>query len=162
MPSSYELLLHEAFRRAADPRRFLSALTLSAYADLQRAPAPQLAFRFERVRLAVAMSLLQLLADLGDHEDSRRVVDVLQRALRAGSVADIDNTMHKEAKTFERLYNNLYGNEEGEQLLHLFERTLDADSQQAMEDIIDGALELARELDFEREEDDDDEAPEKS
>lgn len=152
MPSAYEQLLHEAFRRAAEPRRFLAPLTLSAYDDMQRAPAPQLAFRFERVRLGVAMSLLQLLADLGDHEDSRRVVDVLQRALRAGSVTDIDKTMHKEAATFERLYSNLYVNEEGEQLLHLFERTLDADSERAMDVIIQEALELAQELDFDREE----------
>jgi hypothetical protein len=152
--SAYEHLLREAFQRVPEPTRFLSPPTLAAYADFQRAPASELSFRFERVRLAVAMSILQLLADLGDHDDSRRVVDVLHRALRARSVVEIDSTMHKEAKAFERLYTNLYVNEEGEQLLNLFERTLDADSQPLLDGVIMEATQLARELDFTREDED--------
>jgi hypothetical protein len=155
--SAYEDLLREAFRRVPEPARFLSLPTLAAYADFQRASTAELSFRFERVRLAVAMSILQLLADLGDHEDSRRVVDVLHRALRARSVAEIDATMHKEARTFERLYTNLYVNEEGEQLLNLFERTLDADSKPLLDGVINDATLLARELDFTREDEDDEE-----
>lgn len=153
--SAYEELLREAFRRVEDPARFLTANALSAYTEFERAPPPQLPFRFERVRLGVAMSLLQLLADLGDHDDSRQVVEVLRRALRAGSVAEIDATMHKEAKLFERLYSNLYVNDEGEQLLGLFERALNADSEPQMQAVISEALELAHELDFTRDEDED-------
>jgi hypothetical protein len=153
--SAYEDLLREAFRRVPEPARFLSLPTLAAYDDFQRASTAELSFRFERVRLAVAMSILQLLADLGNHEDSRRVVDVLHRALRARSVAEIDANMHKEVKTFERLYTNLYVNEEGEQLLNLFERALDADSKPLLDGVISDATLLARELDFTREDDED-------
>jgi hypothetical protein len=153
----FEDLLSEAFRRVPNPAHFLTPATLAAYAELQQAPARDLSFRFERVRLATAMSLLQLLADLGDHDDSRKVVEALHRALQARSIAEIDAVMHKEAKAFERLYTNLYVNDEGELLLNLFERTLDADSQPLMDAVLREASQLARELDFERDDDEDDE-----
>ncbi|AII52949.1 hypothetical protein [Hymenobacter sp. APR13] len=153
MPA-FEDLLHEAFRRVPNPAPFLAPTTLAAYSELQQAPARDLSFRFERVRLATAMSILQLLSDLGDNDDSRKVVEALNRALQARSIAEIDNVMHKEAKAFERLYTNLYVNDEGELLLNLFERTLDADSQALMDDVIREATALAATLDFERDEDD--------
>lgn len=155
--SAYEELLREAFRRVPEPNRYLTAPTLAAYADFERAKTTDLSFRFERVRLGVAMSLLQLLADLGDHDESRQVLAVLHRALGARSTTEIDAIIQKEVKHFERLYTNLYVNEEGEQLLHLFERTLDADSQPLMEDVIQEALALAHELDFTQDDEDDEE-----
>ena len=153
--SAYEELLREAFSRVADPARFLTPSTLVAYSDFQRASANDLSFRFERVRLGTAMSILQLLADLGDQDDSRKLAEALNRALTARSIAEIDTAMHKEAKAFERLYTNLYVNEEGELLLNLFERTLDADSQPTMDDTIEEALQLARTLDFTRDDEED-------
>lgn len=145
---AYEQLLREAFRTDADAARYLKEPDTSAYATFEHADKADLAFRFERVRLGVAMSLMKLLADLGDHEESRRVLDVLHRALRARSVADIDATITREAKAFERLYTNLYVNEEGELLLQLFEHTLDADSKALMDAVITEALALIPELDF--------------
>lgn len=154
MPAPYQPLLQLAFRTPEDAGSYLHPTTLAAYDDFLRAQRNELAYRFERVRLGVAMSLMKLLADLGDHEESRQVLLVLHKALRAPSIDAIDSTINKEAKVFERLYTNLYVNDEGEQLLHLFERTLDADTQPLMEQLIQEAVALAQELDFERDEDD--------
>ncbi|HEX8428616.1 hypothetical protein [Hymenobacter sp.] len=152
--SAYQELLRTAFSRVAEPSRYLSPPTLAAYTDFERAGKAELPFRFERVRLGVAMSLLQLLADLGDHDESRQVLEVLNRALGARSTTEIDAIIQKEVKHFERLYTNLYVNEEGEQLLHLFERTLDADTELLMDEVINEALALIPELDFDHNEDD--------
>ena len=85
----------------------------------------------------------------------RKVVEALHRALQARSTTEIDNVMHKETKAFERLYTNLYVNDEGELLLNLFERTLDADSQDLMDAVIQEATQVAGTLDFERDDDED-------
>ncbi|WP_139920042.1 hypothetical protein [Hymenobacter sp. DG01] len=146
--SPYQRLLQLAFSAAPDAAHYLPATTLSAYRTFEEADPRDLSFRFERVRLGVALSLMKLLTDLGDLEESRRVMEVLRQALKATSVAAIDATITKEANVFERLYTNLYVNEEGEQLLHLFERALDADSQPLMDDVIREALRLAPTLDF--------------
>jgi hypothetical protein len=114
---------------------------------MQVPPAEQ-GFRFERVRLLVAMSLMKALADLGDHDESRQVLEVLHRAAAARSIEQIDAVITKEAQRFERLYTDLYVNSEGEQLLHLFERTLDADSLPMMAGVIEEAADLVAELDF--------------
>jgi hypothetical protein len=156
MSSAYEKLLQTAFPEATDASRFLHPTTVTAYTTFQQASSADIAFRFERVRLGVALALMKLLADLGDHEESRRVMDVLHRALTARSVAEIDSTITKDAKVFEKLYTNLYVNEDGELLLGLFERTLDADTQPLMDSVIREALEVAAELDFSHDEDDED------
>lgn len=153
--SPYEQLLRVAFPAEADAS-FLTPSALGAYTDFRQAGRADLPFRFERVRLGVAMSLMKLLADLGDHEESRRVLEVLHKALAARSVADIDAIITKDAKLFERLYTNLYVNEDGELLLHLFERTLEADTQPLMEEVITEALALAAELDFEADDEEQD------
>lgn len=153
----YEQLLRAAFRTDADAAYYLTEPDTAAYATFEHASRPDLPFRFERVRLGVAMSLLKLLTDLGDHEESRRVLDVLHRALSARSVADIDTLITRDAKLFERLYTNLYVNDEGEQILHLFESTLDADTKDMMDAVIEEALALAQEIDFDALHEDDDE-----
>lgn len=144
----YQRLLQTAFSAEADAAQYLHPTTLAAYRTFEQAGPQDLAYRFERVRLGVALALMKLLSDLGDLEESRRVLEVLHRALRAPSVAAIDATITKEANAFEKLYTNLYVNEEGEQLLNLFERALDADSQPLMDDVIREALRLAPTLDF--------------
>ncbi|OON69160.1 hypothetical protein [Hymenobacter sp. CRA2] len=149
----FQQLLHGAFRQeAAD---YLPHTDLQAYSDLQRAAPREQGFRFERVRLLVAMSLMKALADLGDHEESRQVLQVLHKALKAKSADQIDAVITKEAHHFERLYTDLYVNDEGEQLLHLFERTLDADSIPAMDAVIQEAAELVDDLDFDAPHEDD-------
>lgn len=153
--SVYQQLLQLAFPTPADATAYLTPPTRTAYSTLEHADRNELAFRFERVRLAVAMSLMKLLADLGDHAESRAVLDLLHRALRAGSAKEIDAIITKDAKLFDRLYTDLYVNETGEQVLHLFEETLDADSFEGMDDIIRRAVQVAQEADFSASDDDD-------
>ena len=153
--SPYQRLLDLAFAEPAAATRYLTPATRDAYRTFEQASPADLPYCFERVRLGVALTLLKLLAELGDLDEARKVLDVLLRALKAPSVAAIDTTIQKEAATFERLYANLYVNEDGEQLLHLFEQTLDADSQPQMDDVIREALRLVPTLDFSRDEDED-------
>ncbi|MEJ7659201.1 MAG: hypothetical protein WKG07_06025 [Hymenobacter sp.] len=99
----------------------------------------------------MASALLRLLADLGDHDEVRRAADVLHRALStAQSPADIDEQIGKENKLFEQIYTNLYVNDEGEALLDLFARTLDADAPDLLAAVQAGAVDLARTLDFDQ------------
>ena len=151
----YEQLLHLAFTAPNDVKFYLTPTTLCAYDQLQAAPPAQRPFRFEQVRLGLAMGLLKLVSELGDHDESRQVLDVLQRALNeARSPEDIDRIVGREARLFDRLYENLYVNEEGEELLNLFGRTLDADAPELLEVIAQEAVDLARTIDFSPEEED--------
>jgi hypothetical protein len=132
----YEQLLHLAFTAPNDVKYYLTPTTLRAYDQLRAAPPAQLPFCFEQVRLGLAMSLLKLVSELGDHDESRQVLDVLHRALsEARSPEDIDRIVGRDARLFDRLYENLYVNEEGEELLNLFGRTLDADAPGLLEEI---------------------------
>ena len=150
----YEQLLHLAFTAPNDVKYYLTPNALQAYDLLRKAPATQLPFRFEQVRLGLAMSLLKLVSELGDHDESRQVLDVLHRALNeARSPEDIDRIIGREARLFDRLYENLYVNEEGEELLNLFGRTLDADAPALLEAVAQEGVDLARTLDFSPDED---------
>ena len=149
----YEQLLHLAFTAPNDVKYYLTPATLCAYDQLQAALPAQRPFRFEQVRLGLAMGLLKLVSELGDHDESRQVLDVLHRALsEARSPEDIDRIVGRDAKLFDRLYENLYVNEEGEELLNLFGRTLDADAPELLEEIAQESVDLARTLDFETDE----------
>lgn len=151
----YEQLLHLAFTAPNDVKYYLTPTTLRAYDQLRAAPPMQRPFHFEQVRLGLAMSLLKLVSELGDHDESRQVLDVLHRALsEARSPEDIDHIVGREARLFDRLYENLYVNEEGEELLNLFGRTLDADAPELLEAIAQEAVDLARTIDFSPEEED--------
>jgi hypothetical protein len=154
--TTYENLLRLAFHTPADQERYLTPAALQAYNGFERAAARDQSFRFEQWRLGVAMSLLRLLGDLGDHDEARRAADVLHRALStANSPQDIDKQIGKENKLFEQIYTNLYVNDEGEALLDLFARTLDADAPDLLAQVEDEAVELAKTLDFEAENEDD-------
>lgn len=147
--SPYEQLLHIAFHAPNDVRYYLTPTALRAYDEFRRAPRAEQPFRFEQVRLGLALALLKLVAELGDHDESRQVIDVLHRALNeAHSPEAIDAIISREAKLFDRLYENLYVNEEGEELLNLFARTLEADAPELLEDVALEAVEVARNLDF--------------
>ncbi|GAB3734992.1 hypothetical protein GCM10027594_16440 [Hymenobacter agri] len=149
----YEQLLHLAFTTPNDVKYYLTPTALRAYAELRTAPPAQRPFRFEQVRLGLAMSLLKLVSELGDHAESRQVLDLLHRALsEARSPEDIDRIVSREARLFDRLYENLYVNEEGEELLNLFGRTLEADAPELLDDIAQEGVDLARTLDFDTDE----------
>lgn len=151
----YEQLLHLAFTAPNDVKYYLTPTALQAYDALRKASPTERPFRFEQVRLGIAMSLLRLVSELGDHDESRQVLDVLHRALsEARSPEDIDRIVGREAKLFDRLYENLYVNEEGEELLNLFGRTLDADAPELLEEVAQEAVDLARTLDFSAEDED--------
>ena len=150
----YEQLLHLAFTAPNDAKYYLTPNALQAYDLMRKAPPAQLPFRFEQMRLGLALSLLRLVSELGDHDESRQVLDVLHRALNeARSPEDIDRIIGREARLFDRLYENLYVNEEGEELLNLFGRTLDADAPNLLEEIAQEGVELARTLNFSPDED---------
>jgi hypothetical protein len=154
--TTYETLLRFAFRAPADQEHYLTPATLQAHSGFKSAAARDQSFRFEQWRLGVAMSLLRLLGDLGDHDEARRAADVLHKALNtAKSPQDIDKQIGKENKLFEQIYTNIYVNDEGEALLDLFARTLDADAPDLLAQVEDEAVELARSLDFEAENEDD-------
>ena len=149
----YQQLLHLAFTAPNDAKYYLTPTALQADDQLRTAPPAQLPFRFEQVRLGLAMGLLKLVSELGDHDESRQVLDVLHRALNESrSPEDIDRIVGREARLFDRLYENLYVNEEGEELLNLFGRTLDADAPALLAEIAQEGVDLARTLDFETDE----------
>ena len=153
--TTYETLLRLAFREPAAATQYLTPATLGAYIGFEQAAAREQPFRFEQWRLGVALSLLRLLGDLGDHDEARRAADVLHRALNtATSPQEIDKQIGKENKLFEQIYTNLYVNDEGEALLDLFARTLDADAPDFLGQVEAEAVDLARELDFESANDD--------
>ena len=151
----YEQLLHLAFTAPNDVKYYLTPTALRAHDALNAAAPAARPFHFEQMRLGLAMGLLKLVSELGDHDESRQVLDVLHRALREDhSPEDIDRIIGREARLFDQLYNNLYVNEQGEELLNLFGRTLDADEPELLEAVAQEAVDLARTLDFD---DDDDE-----
>ncbi|MGI4834079.1 MAG: hypothetical protein ACRYFK_11520 [Janthinobacterium lividum] len=157
--TAYETLLRLAYRSPADQSRYLTPQALGAYAAFEQASATEQSFRFEVWRLGIAGSLLHLLAELGDFELARRAAEVLHRALStARSPQDIDEQIGREAKLFDQLYTNLYVNDDGEDLLDLFARTLDADAPAQLETVQAEAIDVARELDFEADDNEDDEA----
>ena len=119
-------------------------------ADPARAhPGDNLHFKFEKVRLGVAIALMQLFYEMSEDENSGQILEALKLAAHATSIARMDAEINKKMKAFDKLYQDLYINEEGEMLLGLFERTLSADSKREVDDIIAEALKL---LDYIREE----------
>lgn len=108
----------------------------------------EISFRFERLRLGVGIAFMQILTDLGGDEDSSLVRDLLEDALSAKNVAQIDDTIQKKGNLFEELYTDLYVNAEAEEVLSLFEATLGAQSKEEADQIISDGLELAHSLDF--------------
>lgn len=156
--SPYEQLLHLAFAAPTEAAEYLTPTARQAYDQFRAAGPHEQPFRFEQLRLGTAMSLLKLLADLGDHDESRRAQEVLHRALeQSRTPQDIDRIVGREARLFDQFYNNLYVNEQGEELLNLFGRTLDADAPALLDEIAQTGVALARTLNFD---DDEDEANE--
>ncbi|MBC7448675.1 MAG: hypothetical protein H7330_11515 [Hymenobacteraceae bacterium] len=165
---TFETLLRLAFGERYD--NFFTETETTAYTRFERAvngrlppgaPAHEPSFAFERVRLAVAMALLQLLLDLAheahpdgqppnaslDDDEAAVALKVLHRALReAHSPAEIDTIVAAEADVFERLYTDLFVNDAGEQVLLLFERTLHADTRRELDGCLSEAAKLAQAL----------------
>lgn len=113
-------------------------------------------FRFERLRIGIAIAFIKAFIRLADNEKSKDVLTLLQQALQAKSTNEIDKTIQKNIASFDELYHEIFVNEQREHILALFERTLDADSKQELDELILEGLELLQEIDFDRSHDDDD------
>ncbi|WP_207435845.1 hypothetical protein [Sabulibacter ruber] len=160
----YQELIQQVFGSAETS---LSAQITPLYYDLEKAlkearpgrkSQEEVSFRFERLRLGLGITLLQLLTDLGGDEESAQLRNLMQDALQAQSVQAIDQIIQKKAHLFEELYTDLYVNADAEQVLALFEETLNASSKEETDDIIERALDLAEDLEFQDDEDDSPEA----
>ncbi len=113
----------------------------------------ELHFAFEKIRLGVATALMQIFTDLGGGEISEKVLIVLKKAAKATSIGQIDAIIQKENKVFDKLFQDLYTNTEGELILDLFARTLEADSRREIEQIVKETLLALENLEFPDEED---------
>ncbi|WP_192821507.1 hypothetical protein [Rufibacter sp. LB8] len=164
--SSYQQLLTHVFTPADAA---LQDQLFPLYQDLETAlkearPGRQsqenVSFRFERLRLGLGITLMQLLTDLGGDEDSALVRDLLEEALAATSVEQIDKVIQKKSHLFEELYTELYVNADAEQVLALFETTLHATTQQETDQVITQTLQLAQDLEFHADASDEEDSPE--
>ena len=122
-------------------------------------PSDELNFRYERVRLGVAIAFLKAYTRLADNETSIEALEVLKEAIKAKSSQEIDKIVQKKIAVFDNLYHEIFVNEEREQILGLFEATLDASSKEELDELILEGLELLTAIDFEHhaQKDDDDE-----
>lgn len=119
-------------------------------------PTDELNFRFERLRIGIAIAFIKAFVRLADNEKSKEVLILLQQALQAKSTKEIDKVIQKNIASFDELYHEIFVNEQREYILALFERTLDADSKEELEELMLEGLELLQEVDFDRSHDDDD------
>ncbi|WP_210463955.1 hypothetical protein [Rufibacter roseolus] len=158
--SLYQQLLDQVFGlEPVDLRTEISPLYLELEKALQEArpgrkSQEEVSYRFERLRLGLGISLLQLLTDLGGDDESAQVRDLLQEALQASTVKGIDTVVQQKSYLFEELYTDLYVNADAEHILALFEETLNASSKEEIDDLLDRSLEIAEDLEFQGEEDD--------
>ncbi|MDQ3292012.1 MAG: hypothetical protein M3Q05_12060 [Bacteroidota bacterium] len=153
--SEFELLLQRALH-TAHPDLFDQPVA-SVFEAFDRAESRtrkgglisnELHFTFEKIRLGVAIALMQIFTDLGGEEVSANVLTVLKKAAKATSIAQIDSIIQKENKVFDKLFQNLYTNTEGELILDLFARTLEVDSRREMGQIVKEALRALENLEF--------------
>jgi hypothetical protein len=120
----------------------------------------ELHFRFERLRLVVALAFVKAFARLAQNEKSAEVLDVLQEALRARSTKEIDKVVQKRITAFDQLYHEIFVNEQREQILGLFEQTLDADAKEELDELIKEGLEVLQETDWDAANDEDEDGAE--
>lgn len=161
LASDFELLLQRALH-TPQPDLFDKPVTVifknfdQAESRIQKGGPVnnELHFAFEKIRLGVATALMQIFTDLGGGEVSEKVLAVLKKAAKATSIGQIDAIIQKENKVFEKLFQDLYTNTEGELILDLFARTLEADSRREMGQIVKETLQALGNLEFPDEEDD--------
>ncbi|MDX5347655.1 MAG: hypothetical protein LPJ89_01200 [Hymenobacteraceae bacterium] len=103
---------------------------------------PALAFDFERIRLGIAYALVSLFSQLSEHEESAQLVALLKRALKANSIQEIDEIIHKDAELFENLFLEFFEDEQREQILQLLEETLQASTKTELDHVIHDTLDL--------------------
>lgn len=112
-----------------------------------------LAFAFERLRLGVGAALIQIFVRLSENPESKEVVDLLFNALEAKSVEDIDKVMHQGVSAFDNLYADVFVNKDREDILALFEQTLEAENKAQLNGVLREALTLCDEIDWDHDSD---------
>ena len=163
---SFELLLDTAF--APEKPHVFEGSATTVYQQLEQAlkasrlqqgkPSEEIGFRFERVRLGVAIAFIKAYARLADNEGAKDALALLLEAVKAKSTREIDKIIQKKIALFDNLYHEIFVNEQREHLLALFEQTLDATSKEEIDELILEGLEMLQDIDFEaaqHEEDDD-------
>lgn len=164
--NSFELLLQTAFHPET-PHVFEDSAT-AVYHQLEQAlrqsrvgrgdkVAEEVSFRFERLRLGVAIALIKAYARLADNEGAKDVLGLLLEAVKAKNTREIDKIIQKKIALFDNLYHEIFVNEQREYLLALFEQTLDATSKEELDDLILEGLETLQEIDFDAPQPDEDE-----
>ncbi|MCC9138449.1 hypothetical protein ACFSKU_12770 [Pontibacter silvestris] len=163
---SFELLVEQAY--APEMPIAFGASTATIYKKFEEEfkltlkkggrPSDELNFRFERLRLGIALAFVKAYSRLSDNEGVKEVLALLQEALQAKSTREIDKIIQKKIAAFDHLYHEIFVNEQREQLLALFEQTIDAGSKEELDELIMQGLELLQEIDFNAaSEDEDDE-----
>lgn len=163
---SFELLLETAF--APEKAHVFDVSSAVVYQKLEQAlkasrpqeskPSEELGFRFEMLRLGIAIAFIKAYSRLADNEGSKEVLQLLQEAVKAKNTREIDKIIQKKIALFDSLYHEIFVNEEREHILALFEQTLDATSKEELDELTLEGLELLQEIDFEstpNDEDDD-------
>ncbi|GAB3202262.1 hypothetical protein K0O23_14100 [Pontibacter aydingkolensis] len=161
---SFEMLLELAFD--TDKPAVYEEGATSVYQQFERAykeaqkkggkPSEELNFRFERLRLGVAIAFVKAFVRLADNEKSKEVLDVLQEAIKAKNAREIDKIIQKQIAKFDNLYHEIFVNEQRDYLLGMFERTLDAASKEELDELIFQGLELLPEVDWDAKNHDED------
>ncbi|MBC5993407.1 hypothetical protein [Pontibacter cellulosilyticus] len=166
---SFEMLLELAFD--TDKPAVYEEGAANAYQQFERAyrdaqvkggkPTEELNFRFERLRLGVAIAFVKAFIRLSENEKSHEALEVLDSALKAKNTREIDKIVQKQIGKFDHLYHEIFVNEQREYILGMFERTLDAASKEELDELIFEGLELLPEVDWDAKDhgDDDDNEP---
>lgn len=153
---SFALLLESAF--APEPAQVFAEPTEQVYLLLTQAikaarqqqgkANEEVGFRFERVRLGVAIALIKAYSRLADNEGATDVLHLLLEAVKAKNTREIDKIIQKKIALFDNLYHEIFVNEEREHLLALFEQTLDATAKEELDELILEGLEAIQSIDF--------------
>ncbi len=165
---SFELLLETAY--APEKPAVFETGAASVYQKFEQAfkasrvqkggqSTEELNYRFEILRLGIAIAFVKAFTRLADNENTKEVLDLLQQAIKAKNTREIDKIVQKKIALFDNLYHEIFVNEQREEILGLFERTLDAGSKEELDELIMEGLELLQEVDFDRSHDDDDDEP---
>jgi hypothetical protein len=162
---SFELLLDTAF--SPEKPQVFEGPSAGVYQKLEQAlrasrsqqqkPSEELGYRFEILRLGVAIAFIKAYSRLADNEGAKEVLQLLEEAVKAKSTREIDKIIQKKIALFDSLYHEIFVNEEREHILALFEQTLDATSKEELDELILEGLELLQQIDFENAQQDDDE-----
>lgn len=161
-----ELLLLTAYETEKPPLAAEEAGSI--YTDFEKAfkasrsasgkATEELNFRFERLRLLMALAFVKAFTRLSNNEKSKEALDVLQEALKARSTKEIDTMVQKKIAVFDQLYHEIFVNEQRDQVLSLFEQTLDAGSKEELDDLLFDGVALLQEVDWEANEEEQDDA----